>query len=99
MPSCQIGTNELVKLGFSLGFAEAAERIQALPLAKQQRAAIVAVPAEFVDQGALTGDTARIKKRFPDWEGRGITGLTISGNEIALRLMAELARLNVVSSI
>jgi len=48
-----------------------------------------------VDQGALIGDRARIQKRFRDWEDCGITGLTISGNEEALRLMADLARLNV----
>ena len=54
-----------------------------------------AVPDEFVDQGALIGDRTRIKKRFRDWEDSRITGLTISGNEEALRLMAELARLNV----
>ena len=50
---------------------------------------------EFVDQGALVGDRQRIQKRFRDWEDSGITGLTISGDEEALRLMAEMARLNV----
>lgn len=77
------------------GFGEAAERIQELYLANDKREAIEAVPDEFVDQGALIGDKARIKKRFRDWEDSGITGLTVSGNEEALRLMAELARLNV----
>jgi alkanesulfonate monooxygenase SsuD/methylene tetrahydromethanopterin reductase-like flavin-dependent oxidoreductase (luciferase family) len=77
------------------GFGDAAERIQELFLAKQKREAIEAVPDEFVDQGALIGDRTRIQKRFRDWEDSGITGLTISGNEEALRLMADLARLNV----
>lgn len=77
------------------GFGDAAERIQELYLAKQKREAIEAVPDEFVDQGALVGDKARIQKRFRDWEDSGITGLTVSGNEEAMRLMAELARLNV----
>ena len=77
------------------GFGEAAERIQELYLAKHKREAIEAVPDEFVDQGALVGDQARIQKRFRDWEDSGITGFTVSGNEEALRLMAELARLNV----
>ena len=77
------------------GFGEAAERIQELYLAKHKREAIEAVPDEFVDQGALVGDRARIQKRFRDWEDSGITGFTVSGNEEALRLMAELARLNV----
>ena len=77
------------------GYGDAAERIQELYLAKHKREAIEAVPDEFVDQGALIGDRARIKKRFQDWEDSGITGFTVSGNEEALRLMAELARLNV----
>ena len=64
-------------------------------VAKHKREAIEAVPDEFVDQGALIGDRARIQKRFRDWEDSGITGFTVSGNEEALRLMAELARLNV----
>jgi len=77
------------------GFGDAAERIQELYLAKHKREAIEAVPDEFVDQGALIGDRARIQKRFRDWEDSGITGFTVSGNEGALRLMAEFARLNV----
>ena len=80
------------------GFGEAAERIQELYLAKQKREAIEAVPDEFVDQGALVGDKTRIQKRFRDWEDSGITGLTVSGNEEAMRLMAVLARLNVEPS-
>ncbi|NKB98278.1 MAG: LLM class F420-dependent oxidoreductase [Pseudomonadales bacterium] len=77
------------------GYGDAAERIQELYLAKQKREAVEAVPDEFVDQGALIGDRARIQKRFRDWEDSGITGFTVSGNEEALRLMAELGRLNV----
>jgi F420-dependent oxidoreductase-like protein len=77
------------------GFADDAERIQELYLAKRKAEAIAAVPDEFVDQGALIGDKARIQKRYRDWEDCGITGLTISGDEEAVRLMADVARLNV----
>lgn len=77
------------------GFGEAAEKIQELYLAKRKGEAIDAVPDEFVDQGALIGDRQRIQNRFRDWENSGITGLTITGDEQALRMMAELARLNV----
>jgi F420-dependent oxidoreductase-like protein len=77
------------------GYAEAAERIQELYLAKRKDEAIAAVPDEFVDSGALVGDEARIRKRFRDWENCGVTGLTISGDELAVRTMAEVARLNV----
>ncbi len=76
------------------GYPEAAARIQELYLAKRKDEAIAAVPDEFVDEGALIGPKERIKKRFRDWEDSGLTGLTISGNEDALRLMAECARLN-----
>lgn len=77
------------------GFGDAADRIQELYLAKRKQEAIEAVPDEFVDQGALVGDKERIRKRFRDWEDSGITGFTVNGNEEAMRLMAELARLNV----
>ena len=76
------------------GFPEAAARIQELYLAKRKDEAIAAVPDEFVDQGALVGPVERIRKRFNVWENCGITGLTISGDEQAIRLMAECARLN-----
>ena len=77
------------------GFGDAAERIQELYLAKRKDEATNTVPDEFVDQGALVGDRQRIQKRFRDWEDSGVSGLTISGDEEALRLMADVARLNV----
>ena len=47
-----------------------------------------------MDEGALIGPEDRIRKRFRAWEDSGLTGLTISGNEEALQLMAKCARLN-----
>ncbi len=76
------------------GYPEAAARIQELFLAKRKDEAIAAVPDEFVDEGALLGPPDRIKKRFAAWEGSGISGLTIWGDEQAIRTMAEVARLN-----
>jgi len=76
------------------GFAEEADRIQALYLAKRKDEAIAAVPDEFVDSGALIGPKARIQERYKAWEDAGITGLTINGNAEAIRTMAEVARLN-----
>ncbi|MFM8355058.1 MAG: LLM class F420-dependent oxidoreductase [Gammaproteobacteria bacterium] len=76
------------------GFGDAAERIQELYLAKRKNEAIAAVPDEFVDQGALVGPEARIRKRFRAWEDSGASGLTISGDDRAVRFMAECARLN-----
>ncbi|MEQ8485746.1 MAG: LLM class F420-dependent oxidoreductase [Pseudomonadales bacterium] len=77
------------------GFGDAAERIQELYLAKRKDEAIAAVPDEFVDQGALVGPEARIRKRFRAWEDSSATGLTVAGDEQAIRFMADCARLNV----
>lgn len=76
------------------GYGDAAERIQELYLAKRKAEAIAAVPDEFVDEGALLGPPDRIRQRFKAWEDSGATGLTISGDSTAIRLMAECARLN-----
>ncbi|MCR9278224.1 MAG: LLM class F420-dependent oxidoreductase [Pseudomonadaceae bacterium] len=81
------------------GYGDAAARIQELYLAKRKDEAIAAVPDEFVDEGALIGPPERIKARFKAWEDCGITGLTITGDEQALRVMAEVARLNVPPSV
>ncbi len=76
------------------GFGDAAERIQELFLDHRKDEANAAVPDEFVDQGALIGPEDRIRKRFRDWEDSSATGMTIGGDEQALRLMADVARLN-----
>jgi len=76
------------------GFAEEAEKIQELYLAKRKDEAASAVPNDFVDAGALVGPKDRIKERFKAWETSGVTGLTISGNTEAIKTMAEIARLN-----
>lgn len=78
------------------GYGDAAERIQELYLSKHKDEAAATVPDEFVDQGALVGDAQRIKARYQAWEDSGVTGMTISGNEEAIRLMAQVARLNQV---
>ena len=76
------------------GFAEEADKIQELYLAKRKDEAAEAVPNDFVDSGALVGPKERIKERFKAWESSGVTGLTISGNSEAIKTMAEVARLN-----
>lgn len=76
------------------GYGDAAAKIQELYLAKRKDEAIAAVPDEFVDEGALIGPPDRIKQRFNAWENAGVSGLTISGDEQAIRLMADCARLN-----
>ena len=77
------------------GFGEAAERIQELYLATRKDEAAAAVPDEFIDEAALLGPKARIRKRYRDWVDAGFTGLTVgTEQEEAVRFMAELAGLN-----
>jgi F420-dependent oxidoreductase-like protein len=74
------------------GFAEAAQTIQELYLAKRKAEAEAAVPDEFCDEMALVGPRARIRERYRPWADCGITGLTISTEQPeAIELMAELA--------
>jgi hypothetical protein len=74
------------------GFAEAAQKIQELYLAKRKAEAEAAVPDEFCDEMALVGPRARIRERYRPWGECGITGLTISTEQPeAMELMAELA--------
>jgi hypothetical protein len=74
------------------GFADAAQRIQELFLARRKDEAVAAVPDEFCDEMALVGPPARIRERYRAWADCGITGLTISTEQPeALELMAEIA--------
>jgi len=74
------------------GYGEAAARIQELYLAGRKAEAAEAVPDEYVDEGALLGPPQRIRERFREWEGSGVTGLTLTTFQTeAMELMAELA--------
>jgi F420-dependent oxidoreductase-like protein len=72
------------------GYSDAAAAIQELYLAGRKGEAIEAVPDEFCDDGALVGPVARIRERYRAWEDSGATGLTISGDDTAMELMAEI---------
>jgi F420-dependent oxidoreductase-like protein len=77
------------------GFADAAERIQELFLAKRKDEATAAVPDEWVDMKSLVGPPARIKQRYAAWEESGATSLTVRTKQSeAIDVMAEAARLN-----
>jgi F420-dependent oxidoreductase-like protein len=73
------------------GFAEAAQRIQELYLAKRKAEAEAAVPDEFCDEMALVGPAGRIRERYRAWADSGITGLTlVTEQPEAMELMAGL---------
>ena len=77
------------------GYGDAAERIQELYLAGHKDEAAATVPDEWIDSRSLVGPPARIKERFRAWEDSGVNSVTVSpGQDAAVDLMAELARLN-----
>lgn len=74
------------------GYADAAARIEELFRAGHRDEAVAAVPDEYVDEGMLAGDEARIAARFAAWRDSGATGLTLHCGQIeALQLLARLA--------
>ena len=78
------------------GYGAEADRVQELFLAGHKKEAAEAIPDELIDEESLIGPAGRIRERYRAWEDCGIDGLTLRTNqEEAIRLMAELARLNV----
>jgi len=75
------------------GFADAADRIGELWRAGRKAEAQAAVPEEYLEQSALIGSLARIRKRWDSgFAASGITGLIVSASQPeAVELMADLA--------
>lgn len=75
------------------GYETEANAIQQLFLEGRREDAIAAVPDEYIDEGGLFGDEARIRERLARWQGSGATGLTLHTKSIeALELIARLNR-------
>lgn len=73
-----------------LGFAEAAERIQALFLSGQRELAIAAVPDQLADEISLVGPKARIRERLAAWRESPVTMLSVgSADPATLQFLAE----------
>ncbi|MGE0621643.1 MAG: LLM class F420-dependent oxidoreductase [Pseudomonadales bacterium] len=73
-----------------LGFAEAADRIQALFLAGKRDEAIAAVPDELADEISLVGSKDRIRDRLGAWKESPVTMLSVgSADADTLRFLAE----------
>jgi len=76
----------------SIGYEEAAEKIQDLYLAGKKNEAIAAVPNDLVDAVALVGPEARIRDRFQIWKASPVGTMILGAAQPeAIRLMAELA--------
>ena len=88
--------NFYFSLAVRLGFGEAAERIQDLYLAGQQRDAAAAVPYDLVDRTSLLGDEGRVAEGLARFADAGVTtcalapyGATLDARLDALTLAAR----------
>lgn len=85
------GKNFYHDLAARYGFEADAARIQELYLSRRQGEAMMAVPAELIDQVALVGPRDRIKERLSLWLDSPITTLNMTVfNVDTLRAMVEL---------
>lgn len=73
------------------GYEDAARTIQDLYLAGRKAEAAAAVPDALVDEVSLCGPPARLRDRLAEWKEAGVTTLMVSGDQPAIRTMAELA--------
>ncbi|MEU7860400.1 LLM class F420-dependent oxidoreductase [Nonomuraea sp. NPDC049141] len=75
-----------------MGFAEAAERIQALYLAGKKDEAFQAIPDELADGISLVGPPGRIKERLELWRQSPVTSLLVMGprDERSLTIIRDL---------
>ncbi|MBF8186085.1 LLM class F420-dependent oxidoreductase [Nonomuraea sp. K274] len=75
-----------------MGYAEAAEHIQALYLAGRKDEAFRAIPDELADGISLVGPPARIRERLEPWLKSPVTSLLVMGprDEPSLKLIRDL---------
>jgi F420-dependent oxidoreductase-like protein len=72
------------------GYPEAAARIQELYLAGRKQEAEAAVPADYIDNGALLGPPERLRERLRRWQDSGLAGLRLTSlNEQSLEAFAS----------
>ncbi|MGZ4592772.1 MAG: LLM class F420-dependent oxidoreductase [Actinomycetes bacterium] len=66
------------RLAVSMGYDDAAARVQDLYLARQHRDAAEAVPFEFIDRTSLIGRPERIRDRLHAYAEAGVTTLSVA---------------------
>jgi F420-dependent oxidoreductase-like protein len=66
------------RLAVRMGYAQAAEVVQALFLDRKHREAAEAVPFEFVDRTALIGPFERVRDRLQAYAESGVTTLSVA---------------------
>jgi F420-dependent oxidoreductase-like protein len=84
------------RLAVSMGYEEAAARVQDMYLARNHRDAAEAVPFEFIDRTSLIGPRERIRDRLSAYAEAGVTTLSVASyagsldeRVAALRTLAE----------
>jgi alkanesulfonate monooxygenase SsuD/methylene tetrahydromethanopterin reductase-like flavin-dependent oxidoreductase (luciferase family) len=75
-----------------MGYAAAAEEIQALYLAGRKDEAFQAIPDELADGISLVGPPGRIRERLELWRKSPVTSLLVMGprDEPSLKLIRDL---------
>jgi F420-dependent oxidoreductase-like protein len=78
------------RLAVSMGYDDAAARVQDLYLARQHRDAAAAVPFEFIDRTSLIGPPERIRDRLHAYAEAGVTTLSVAsyGSTLEERIAA-----------
>lgn len=85
------GKNFYHDLACRYGYQEAADTIQDLYLSGKKGEAMMAVPAELIDEIALVGTKERVKERLTRWQNAPITTLNMNVFDVdTLRTMVEL---------
>ena len=80
------------RLARRMGFEAAAQRVQDLYLDRQQRAAMAAVPLDFIDQTSLIGPRERIVERLHAYAEAGVTTLNVSCFDATLEARLDTLR-------
>ena len=85
------GKNFYHDLACRYGYEEAADTIQDLYLSGNKGEAMMAVPAELIDEVALVGPKERVKERLTRWQNAPITTMNMNVFDVeTLRVMVEL---------
>ncbi|WP_407342104.1 LLM class F420-dependent oxidoreductase [Pengzhenrongella phosphoraccumulans] len=72
-----------------LGYEEVCDEIQAHFLAGRRAEATAAVPLELVEDVALVGPSAKIRRELVAWESTAVTTIMVQGNARSLAVVAD----------
>ncbi len=67
-----------------LGYKEPLDKVQELYLAGRKEEAAAAVPTQLVEEIALVGPVAKIRRELPTWENTAITTMLVQGDPASM---------------